>query len=372
MSRARACPLLIIGTWCRALAQSASRAGIDAVVLDQFADPDTRRYARSAHRIATEDGRCIDPRLAAALAQQHAADCDALVYAAGFEQEPERLVHIAAGRTILGNSAASVRAVKHPLTLGQLLDSTGLPYPETTLSAPASAGGWLVKLIGEQGGAHVMRYTPAHRAQPGEYFQRYVAGTPCSVLFLADGDRAHVVGFSEQLTVPVGDALFCYGGALSLARLSASVRGDIEQKLDTIVHDAGLVGLNSMDFVASGERYWVLEINPRPSATMDLYDEDWPKGLLAQHIAACTGELPQSPLQEQSPRGHAVLYARRAGRVPDGFQWPVWCSDIQSPGTALPAQTPTCMVHATGGSHEQVRAQLFERRETVARALAVD
>lgn len=372
MNSARSSSILIVGNWCRPLAQSASRGGIEAVVLDLFADSDTRRYARAAHCVADVEQRHIDIELAACLAQRFGGNCNALVYAAGFERDPEALLRIAAGRRIFGNSAASVHAVKEPAALCTLLRQVGLPHPDTRMYRPEPASGWLVKRAGEQGGAHVLPLTHGHHPQPGHYFQRRVDGTPCSALFIADGTRARIIAFNEQLSVAVGEAPYCYGGAAGPAPLPHAVTADIAAKLDTLVLATGLVGLNSIDFIVSGTEYCVLEINPRPSATMDLYDADCPGGLLAWHMDACSGKLARTPLRTQTPRAHAVAYAQRAGQVPGDFIWPNWCSDLTQPGALIAAQTPVCIVHATAATPADTRALLLERRQTILQALAVD
>jgi predicted ATP-grasp superfamily ATP-dependent carboligase len=368
----RSDPILIVGTWGRPLAQSAWRAGIEVVVLDLFADSDTRRYARAAHSIATTNTGHIDSVHAAALAQEFAANCNAIVYTAAFEHAPEQIEQIAAGRNILGNSAATIRAAKDPATLRALLQRIGMPHPETTLLRPAAGAGWLVKRAGEQGGAHVLPLDDLHQSRPGDYFQRKVDGVPHSALFIADGKRARIIGLSEQLTMAVGAAPYRYGGAVSNAPLPLTITADVATKLDELVRSTGLIGLNSIDFIVDGARYFVLEINPRPPATMDLYDEDCPGGLLAWHIAACEGNIVSTPLTARAIRGHAVVFAQQASRVPYDFSWPTWCSDVEAPGTLINATAPVCMVHATGDTPAETKSQLLARRESVLRAIAVD
>jgi uncharacterized protein len=367
-------PLLIVANWARPLAQSAHRAGIRTVALDLFADAHTRRYARAAASIASRlDALRIDFAKAASVSRALAADCRALVYGAGFEAEPEQIARIAGERTVFGNNARCVRLVKHPARFFGLLDEIGLPHPETCMQPPRSGEGWLVKHIGDQGGAHVRAFArAAFTAQPqaeGRYFQRYVAGTPCSVLFLADGRRARVIGWNEQLVEAVGDAPYCYGGAIGDIALPPRVHADVRAKLDAVAQRSGLLGLNSLDFILQDEAYFVLEINPRPSATMDLYDADCPGGLLAWHIEACRGNLSDAPLAAHAPRGHAVLYARRDAIVPDDFDWPAWCSDTEAPGTTLPMGAPVCMVHAQDADARAVNALLAQRVRVLRAAL---
>ena len=57
--------------------------------------------------------------------------------------------------------------------------------------------------------------------------------------------------------------------------------------LKQLVPVFALKGLNSLDFIHADDCSYVLEINPRPSASMQLYDED----LLNRHIQACEGTV---------------------------------------------------------------------------------
>ena len=41
-----------------------------------------------------------------------------------------------------------------------------------------------------------------------------------------------------------------------------------------LLRRAPLVGLNSVDFLVSDEQFWLLEVNPRPGATLDIFEPD--------------------------------------------------------------------------------------------------
>jgi predicted ATP-grasp superfamily ATP-dependent carboligase len=178
------------------------------------------------------------------------------------------------------------------------------------------------------------------------------------VLFLANGKTAQVVGFNEQLTQPVGDARFCYSGAISHAELPQEMKNQIARKLEALVETTGLVGLNSMDFIQRDDEYFALEINPRLSATMELYDVDFAQGLLHAHMQACEGVLPEAMPAEQNIRGHKIVWAEKNTKLPVSFTFPSWCADIPQPGSFVAKDAPLCSVLASNLTHAAVLSQL--------------
>jgi uncharacterized protein len=360
-------PLLVVSASGRALAQSAARGGLPVVVLDLFNDLDVRALARASRSVAAASGKFDSRRLVAAANLLCAPErCAGLVYGSGFEGRTRLLGQLASGRHLFGNSPVTVAKLKDPVQFFALLDSLGFAHPETRLDPPANVSGWLVKRTGGAGGSHVKPASLRHRARPGRYFQKVQSGRTLSVLFAADGRTARGLGINEQWTAGIAQcAPYCYGGAVGSVVLTGSVPARIEAILDKLVHATGLIGLNGLDFVldADGVPY-VLEINPRPTATLDLYDADYPDGLLALHLRACCGELPDRWHPRRS-RAHAIVYAIEALRVPSRMRWPAWCTDIPEAGSLVPAGAPVCSVHADASSCDQARDIAMARRESM-------
>ncbi len=355
-------PLLVVSASGRALAQSAARCGLEVVVLDLFNDMDVRALAVASRSVATRhgkfDARCL---LAAAQVMCSPDRCRGLVYGSGFEGRTGLLAKLARGRILYGNPPDTVTRLKDPAHFLPMLDSFGIAHPETRLDPPADVSGWLVKRTGGAGGSHVKPAHSRHRARPGRYFQKWQSGRTLSVLFAADGRDARVVGVNEQWTAGVAQcAPYCYGGAVSSISLPEGVRAWIATVLGRLVYATGLVGLNGLDFILDDDEPYVLEINPRPTATIDLYDADIEGGLLALHLQACRGELPEIQQSDRS-RAHAIVYATDALRVPAGMHWPEWCTDIPESGSLIPAGAPICSVHAHAASSAQTRDMAMVR-----------
>ncbi|MDQ2803693.1 MAG: hypothetical protein M3Y41_13820, partial [Pseudomonadota bacterium] len=123
--------------------------------------------------------------------------------------------------------------------------------------------------------------------------------------------------------------------------------------VERLMPDAGLHGLNSADFLLGEGGFHLLEINPRPGATVDLFVHP---DLFAWHIAACGGELPRLVPSLPDARAVEVAYAMHPLCLPDGFVWPEWTADRQPPGQPVPAGAPLCSVISDAPGLPQARA----------------
>ena len=365
-------PFLVVAVTGRALAESAARGGRSTVVLDLFADRDTRVAARASRAVASAGALRFDRRaLAAAATELAPADRSAgLVYGSGFEGRPELLEQLATGRRIFGNRPERLSAVRNPRRFFALLDRFDIPYPEVSFTVPSVSTGWLVKHPAGAGGTQV-RLAGRRQPRTGAYFQRLIPGRSLSALFLADGRRACVLGFNEQWACPVRPGRpFLYGGAVAGLTLPSVLRGNILDRLDDLVAATGLIGLNGLDFLLVEDHWFVLEINPRPTATVELYDPDWPDGLFAAHLEACGHQLPNRVAPLQASRAHEIVHARTLGEIPESFEFPAWCHDIPMPGTVLRPGEPICTVRVDAASPEEAASLARARADEVTRAVA--
>src|SRR3990170_645697 len=96
--------VLIAGLSPRAFAGSAAGAGYDVTAVDAFGDLDLR--ARVHRTVTLERGEAGAARFSARAAVRAARDvaCDAVTYAAGFENHPRAVAALAATRALWGNA----------------------------------------------------------------------------------------------------------------------------------------------------------------------------------------------------------------------------------------------------------------------------
>lgn len=341
--------VLITAISGRSLAAAARRASFRPLVADLFNDSDTLRLAERAIRLPgnLQSGIAPDGLVDRLAVLAGADEPQAVIYGSGFERTPELIDAIARRFFVAGNSARTIRAVKDPESLAGLCTSLMIPHPEISMDQPERLDGWLMKLAGGAGGSHVVR-ADGDAVKPGRYFQRFVAGRSISALFIADGREARLVGFSRQWSAPSETSPYRYGGAVRLLRYHKRKRAQIAEWLTALTARTGLVGLCSADFIDGQSGLSLIEINPRPGATLDIFDsEETP--LLREHLNAVRGATVKRPAYAGS-LASAIAYTSHPIRLFPSIEWPDMTADHQPPGSVLAAGDPICTVFASARS----------------------
>lgn len=372
--------IVVAALSARALAQSARRAGWRVIALDLFGDVDTRDAA--AQWIAVGDAQAMrieGDRVLAALRDARAAgDCLGWVAGAGFEAQPDLLDEGACVLPLIGNDAATLKAVRDPRTFFAALDALHIAHPATRWAPPEAPDGWLAKDFASSGGWHVRAlHALPHAASEGtnaQYYQRDTAGAPMSLLFVADGKRALPIGINALFVRPHGTLPYVYHGAVGpVTDLPAAIHATVGDAAQALVERFSLRGLASLDFLFDGTTLHVLEINPRPTATLPLYDTDAALGLLRWHVDACRGVLPLVPARRRHARchGESIVFAPNTVSVDDGLVMrlrTLGCHDVPFPHGAaprIPEGAPLCTVAAEGENPAHVNAHLRTRENAV-------
>jgi predicted ATP-grasp superfamily ATP-dependent carboligase len=357
--------VLIAAISGRALAQSARRGGYQPLVVDFFGDQDTLQVARDYVRLtgSLADGIAETALIAAleALAERHRPVLG-VACGSGFEDRAHLLQSVAARWPLFGNGTATVIKVKSPDTLSAICDRIAIPFPEFSFTKPHVPADWLAKRVGGAGGTHIRPASQPTRRKV--YYQREVPGVPVSALFLANGARSTVIGFSTQWVLATATKPYRYGGAVRPAPVSESMTTLLTGAVERFAAAASLVGLNSVDFHVDGERFWLLDVNPRPGATLDIFEP--PRGsLFGLHMAACAGNLTASPIYPPGAKAAAIAYAEKDINSVPALEWPSWTADRPQPKSAVKAGEPLCTVYACDLAAAAAKAVADERRRMV-------
>jgi uncharacterized protein len=361
--------LLIAAISGRSLAQAARRAGYAPLVADFFADLDTQEAAHACRKLEGPIARgfqwaSLSPALEA-LGAKSPSPILGLVYGSGFEDRPHLLTRIAKRWTLLGNDQATVECLKDPESFFTTLDRLGIVHPATSCARPAKAeGAWLVKQKGGAGGRHIG--PSGSRLKHGEvYYQERVEGRSVSALFVANGQGARVLGFSEQWTAPTKHSRFRYGGAVRPTRLAAAAKKAVVLAVERAASAFAIKGLASADFTVKGDSALLLEINPRPGATLDIFDSEG-ASLLRLHVDAVTqGRLPRGALKLTGAMASAIVFAPVRFQVPFTMTWPRWAADKPKRGEIIDKNRPICTVWARAGTEARAKSLVEARTKTV-------
>jgi uncharacterized protein len=368
--------LLIVAVSGRALAASARRAGYVPLVADFFADADTRQIAHSCCKLDGLKGgfqwKALAPTLEA-LVEAAPSPLLGVVYGAGFEDRPALLSKIAERWPLLGNGPSVVTRVKAPEVFFAELARLGIPHPRTVIDPCEAGSDWLTKRQGGAGGSHIVasHIVTSHvgagtdRRRTGPlYFQEKVEGRAVAALFVSSGGCARVLGFSEQWAAPTARARWRYGGAARPAELSQDLELRLTDSVERVAQGFDLKGLGSVDFVVDGGEARLLEVNPRPGATLDIFDGG-AEPLLRIHLkAVLENRLPTAPLNLPSASAAAIVYATDPVTVSETMVWPDWTADRPESGERIDKDRPICTVWARSRTKVGAR-RLVEKRISI-------
>jgi uncharacterized protein len=358
--------ILIAASSGRALAAAARRARYRPLLADFFDDSDTRGFC-AANRLIEGgfDTGFEGESLIGALDElaKEATPCG-FVYGAGFEDRTELLELVAQRWTLFGNPPAVVRRVKDPVRLAELCVVLNIPHPKISARMPSDRRHWLVKSAGGSGGSHVAPAGALRAAGEKIYFQRIAAGEPVSILFLGDGAKARIVGSSRQWVAPAPGEPFRFGGSLRPAGLSPRLETRLRRATQAITAACGLRGLNSIDFLVEGSEYTLIEVNPRPGATLDIF-EDRDGSLFRAHLDSSRGRLTRRPLEFAGAGAAGIAYARREISSMPEFDWPNWTADRQKARSALRPYDPLCTIKARAAMPQRARTLVDARTNLI-------
>ena len=381
--------LVILGASVRALADSASRAGWDVHAADLFCDLDLQAIAKVAVPVAhgTDDAATGYPWSLITAAEDFPPST-AWCYTGAIENHPDLIDAIARVRPLAGNPSDVVRRLRDPAELAPAASAAGLSFPET-LSSPDGIpldGTWLIKPLAGAGGRGIRRWTRAvadqtmpraTKANQLPIWQRYTTGTPLSASFCFSEGATRLLGVSRQL---IGEPWchagpFAWCGAVALQAASGRTDTDpliasLERLGDVLAERFRPVGLVGVDLVTdAAASITVIEVNPRPTASMELFERSGAGSIAADHLAACGFATPSANTLKQplplpaSTWAKAVLFAAEPTPVSQSLidclaretspwthadgGWPA-LADIPRPGQTIASGAPVVTIFAAG------------------------
>lgn len=308
--------------------------------VDQFADRDCVEVAEQVSQLSLQE-----------VSDDHFADYQKLLFLPGGGTENHAsLVDSLANRfRWCGLTGEALRNIRDPQILFPLAQAVGLSIPATyyheTHPNPQSFAfelfdlqknsNWLWKSADKGGGLGVSRLETiadlelfCHHAAPG-YIQQHVTGEAfgATIIISANGE-AEWIGASRLLTAseqveqiliqaadrdnaPIRKVItreehrrdypFLFAGAIGPHLLPTAIVDQLLALARKCFHTFGIKGWFQVDFVLDNdERAWILEINPRWSATMEIYERALGRSLTSDHLRAWGIELSDESKQSST------------------------------------------------------------------------
>jgi len=309
--------------------------------------------------------------------------CIGFVYGSGFEGQPQLLAQVSGKLPLIGNLPDTVAAVKHPATFFTALQRLNIHHPVVRDLLPEKhSNDYLIKSGGGSGGTHI--HAASHLMPlpvAGDYYQQKIDGYSVSLLFIASQYGVEAIGFNAQWLSPSADAPYRYGGAVSNLVLPGGVQDQLVHAAEKLANEFGLAGLNSIDAIVAmadagnvpmdDSRVFVLEINPRLSATVDLYG-DAARNLFELHVQACLNSYEQAQgnmlYSSRQCNAHAIVYAAAELKLAAPVPWPGWVTDVpvcKEKVMTISAGEPVCTVLACAANADAAKKLAQDRVETI-------
>lgn len=309
--------LSILGASVRSAAQSARRAGLIPCGADLFADHDLQRACAATIRVSDYPQQLIDA--------SKQLPSGPWMYTGGLENHPKIIDQVAAEQTLLGNPGSVLCRVRDPWQLAAVLASHGLSSPtlRRDLDNVAATQHSIRKPLQSCGGQRIcfVASGETYHDTPDFFYQRLISGKAYSAVYTANQQSAGLVGLTRQLvgTGWTGADRFQYAGSLGPVNPPSHLHSQLVEVGNVLAGCFQLQGLFGVDLILT-DKAWVLEVNPRYTASVEVLEVgfNWPA--LNEHLQVCQGGRPRPP---SGPPlylcGKAIVYARRDTMISPSF-----------------------------------------------------
>lgn len=319
-------PILIVGASARAAAESAVTAGFRVTAIDMFGDADLRRICEvHVPRRWPQDVA----RLAAELPPQP------WMYTGALENWPTIIRRISARHEPRGNDEQTVRGVRDAVSLAKTVTAAGFRMPETVAELPAggAAGkGWLLKPVRSAGGFGIRHWKgdaaglkDAEQTGRRHLWQREIRdGVSLGAVFVGDGSSAELWGVTRQLLDDpdfgslrggaAGEHAFHYCGSIGPVELPVAAHEQIAGLGRFLAGEFRLRGIFGLDLVLVRDEPWLIEINPRFTASVEVLEQATGRNAMERQLIRCGASAMRSSSSDTDERltiGKAILFARQ-------------------------------------------------------------
>lgn len=354
--------ILIVANSGRMLAQLSRNIGLVPFVIDCFSDEDTRSLVLDCVKVNTLELKYVRKALSVL---SHHNSISHVIYGSGLERYSSTIEFLHKNLIVFGNTLDVFLAIQNKTYFFSRLKNLGILFPDITFQVPEINDNWLVKPKQGEGGVGIKKYAGLPETTGSCYWQKFISGIPMSVLFVANGNEYKIIGFNKQYFTRIADGQFIFSGVISQPEINNNVAQTINLLLAALIPDFALKGINTLDFIVNNNCCYVLEVNARPSASMQLYQQD----LLTRHINSLIDAQLQSFIVIKTYKAYKIVFAETEVFINDHIQWPLWVVDIPRSGSIIHTGMPICSIIADGKNEPQINSLLLNRQQYLKKLL---
>lgn len=369
--------LWIVGASVRSAVESALRAGYRVHAADLFADADLKQHlTETIWPGQLLSCQTFHPFPGGLRGIATPPDCEAWLYTGGLENDPQLVEELSGRLPLLGAGRQTLEHLRNPWTLHHLLLRHRFRSP-VMLRVPLSASDpreWLVKPILSAGGVGIANYVPGTPLRADTYLQERVEGETESATFVAHDGGVHFLGRVRQYVTGDPSQPFQYRGSIGPLPANGQL-DDVLLRLGTVLREAsGLRGIFGVDYVLKNDEPWILEVNPRWTASCELLEKVTGESLVDEHVMACwfRNYIKPDSLVSSSIRGKWTVYLSESlcpspgfvAEALDAHRRDLSIADIPVAGELIQKGAPAFTVFSSGESLSSVE-DLLRNQESI-------
>lgn len=362
---------LVIAASCRSIARSITEAGYKCRGLDLFADWDTARLC--------EVDAVSDWKMAFREAAQYSPKMQ-IVWGSGVDNAVLDPQHALPEDRCCAIAGSSLVRCRDPFFVASCLHQAGFPALALTRQRP-TGGRWIQKPFRSGGGEGVRLCLSGDnscvRTNEGApplpvYYQKFKLGSVYGATFIADSKQCALMGVCRQFHRTHRDWHFLYSGSAGPVKLKEALISKIQRLGDVVAESCGLLGWFGIDFVVNQDHPWLIEINPRYTASMEILERVSGRSFFDQHRSAFQGGAPGQTsalvVGDGSILGKQYVFwqEKEPLRITAPLQqWLIdfghpkgFVTDIPQVETLIGPQEPVCTVWASAADCESVEQRL--------------
>tara|TARA_R110002049_G_scaffold13509_2_gene58568 strand:+ start:202890 stop:203807 length:918 start_codon:yes stop_codon:yes gene_type:complete len=269
------------------------------------------------------------------------------------------------GWALCANNLKVTTRIRDPRTFFDALDTLEIVYPDVNFKSAPESRGWLYKLTDSCGGMGVSR---TYVDDTSGYWQQEVPGQAVSALCISDGQDVTCLGINQQYSTSDFEGYpYVYQGALANVETNEFIKEKTTSYIAKLINYFNIKGVFSLDMIYSEsttqEALYVLEVNPRISASFELYERINPGlNLVDAHIRVCEGERLCEFELSQTRSAYLIVYAKDDYMISEQLVWPAWVKDKPEALRKISRHEPVCSVYADEEEAGDDLYSLLQRR----------
>jgi len=213
------------------------------------------------------------------------------------------------------------------------------------------------------------------------WFQKRIEGQHASVIFSLGDVWTTTLGMTAQWVgaSAARAAKFQYAGSYAIGQtIPPAIQEQIKSLAHVLANQFQLRGLVGVDLVLDSQRAWIVEINPRYTASVEVIERNSGVSAIEAHVAACQGTLctergldcekKENPADPS--HGKAILYAKQEvvinavfftwAMTQAGYGLDSRLADIPELGSRIPSGRPVLTLFASAPTAE-IEQRLCQR-----------